>query len=120
MKTAISLLLFFCSFHLVIAQKQADREYINNHLINITKTEGYRNYKNIETLNQVADYIHSVFQEYCDTVYFQSYMVEGRTYRNVIGSIGIENKERIVVGAHYDVCGTKKALMITQVVLRDF
>ena len=31
--------------------------------------------------------------------------VDKNEYKNVIGSIGIENKKRIIIGAHYDVCG---------------
>jgi len=30
--------------------------------------------------------------------------VKGKTYKNVICSFGTENKKRIIVGAHYDVC----------------
>lgn len=35
-------------------------------------------------------------------------MVNGNTYKNVIGSIGIENKRHIIIGAHYDVCGDQQ------------
>lgn len=108
LKATISLLLFFCSFHSLIAQKQSDKEYIHNHLINITKTDGFRNYQNIEILDQVADYIYYTFQEYCDTVYFQNYTAGGHPYKNVIGSIGVENEKRVVVGAHYDVYGEQE------------
>jgi Zn-dependent M28 family amino/carboxypeptidase len=37
-------------------------------------------------------------------VIYQSYLVEGIEYKNVIGSINTHNNERIIVGAHYDVC----------------
>lgn len=90
------------------AQQRSDKEIIHNHLTAITKTGNYRNYRNINTLNEVADYIHSVFQNYCDTTYFQEYLADGRLYKNVIGSIGVPNKERIVIGAHYDVYGDQE------------
>lgn len=110
MKTRIFLLLLFlCVLPLyVIEAQQANKEIIHNHLTAITKTDKFRNYKNIETLNEIADYIHSVFSEYCDTVYFQEYLANGKTYKNVIGSIGVKNKERIIVGAHYDVYGDQE------------
>lgn len=90
------------------AQQHSDKGVIHNHLIAITKTENYRNYRNINTLNEVAGYIHSVFKKHCDTVYYQEYLADGRPYKNVIGSIGIKNKERIIVGAHYDVYGNQE------------
>ena len=35
----------------------------------------------------------------------QQYEVNGATYQNIIGSIGPETASRLIVGAHYDVCG---------------
>jgi hypothetical protein len=74
----------------------------------ITKTANSRNYRNIQTLNFVADYIFNELSKNCDTVYYQSYYVNGVEYKNVIGSIGIDKQERIVIGAHYDVCGDQE------------
>lgn len=74
----------------------------------ITKTPKSRNYKNLETLNSIADYIFEEFSKNCDTVYFQTYKVNGIEYKNVIGSIGIDKPERIIVGAHYDVAGEQE------------
>ena len=85
---------------------QSDNARIVQHLTKITKTDGYRNYKNISLLNQTAEYIFSIFQQYVDTVYYQPYQVNGETYKNVIGRLGSANdKPIIVIGAHYDVCG---------------
>lgn len=111
MKPTIFSLLLLLSISLaypVKAQHLSDKEIIDNHLTTITKTHKYRNYRNIGTLNEVADYIHSVFTKHCDTVYFQEYYADDRPYKNVIGSIGIKNRERIIVGAHYDVCGDQE------------
>jgi Zn-dependent M28 family amino/carboxypeptidase len=74
----------------------------------ITKTEKSRNYRNTDVLNAVADYLYGALTEYCDTVCFQSYQVNGVEYKNVIGSIGIDKAERIVIGAHYDVAGDQE------------
>ncbi|NCP44946.1 MAG: peptidase M28, partial [Flavobacteriales bacterium] len=82
----------------------SDTTIIKKHLTAITKTEAYRNHRNIEQLNKIADYIKSVFLQYSDSVFFQEYNVKGKTYKNVICSFGTENKKRIIVGAHYDVC----------------
>jgi len=86
-----------------------DSSLIVKHLTSITKTEGYRNYKNIQLLDKTADYIFSIFQQYADTVYFQPYLVEGRTYKNVVCRFGSTSKKPlIIVGAHYDVCGNQE------------
>jgi hypothetical protein len=86
----------------------SDTLRIENDLKIITKTTNSRNYKNIETLNFVADYIFDELSKNCDTVYFQPYFVDGIEYKNVIGSIRTEKPERIVVGAHYDVAGDQE------------
>jgi len=88
---------------------QSDSLRIVQHLKTITKTDGYRNYQNISLLNQTAEYIFSVFQQYADTVFYQPYPVEGVTYKNVVCRLGNTNhKPLVVVGAHYDVCGNQE------------
>lgn len=81
---------------------------IKNDLKNITQTKHSRNHKNIKTLNTVAGYIKSQLTKVCDSVAFQPYLVDGKTYKNVIGSIGITNKKRLIIGAHYDVFGNQQ------------
>ncbi len=100
-----------CTDHRSDAQEslpKADSVLITSHLTKITKTEGYRNYRNIPLLNQTADYILSVFRQYADTAWFQPYVADGRTYKNVVCRFGRSNKPIIVVGAHYDVCGDQE------------
>jgi len=88
---------------------QSDSICIMQHLQSITKTNGYRNYKNVPLLNRTAEYIFSVFRQYADTTYFQPYQVNGITYKNVICRLGSGNKKPlVVVGAHYDVCGNQE------------
>lgn len=94
--------------HQCMSMHQSDTARIKSHLTAITKTEAYRNHKNIEQLNQSADYIMSVFELYADSTYFQEYTVNGLVYKNVVCSFGTEHKERIIVGAHYDVCGNQE------------
>ena len=71
----------------------------------LTKEIGIRNFQNLKALNQAADYIAETFKMYSDTVYEQPYVVNGRTYKNIICSFGERTAPRIIVGAHYDVCG---------------
>ena len=85
-----------------------DSNRVKADLVAITQTPNSRNYLNVATLDQVADYIKAELGKVCDSVYFQTYRVGGKTYRNVVGSIGLQYAERMVVGAHYDVCGNQQ------------
>lgn len=93
----------------ITATAQSDHNLIEKHLTAITKTDGYRHYKNLPVLNQVADYIYNVFGEYADTVYYQTYDVNGSEYKNVVCRFGTKiDKPVMVIGAHYDVCGDQE------------
>lgn len=87
------------------ASGQADSVLIKNHFLKIVDTDLPRSYENVKTLNAVAAYIHDVFSQYGDSTVYQDFEVYGFTYRNVITSFGPKDAPRIVVGAHYDVCG---------------
>ena len=96
--------LVFCGY----VNGQSDSLLIEKHLNRITKTDIPRNYKNIMTLNNAAQYIFDEFDKYADTTYFQSYEVYGKTYKNVICVFDVPETETIVIGAHYDVCGDQE------------
>lgn len=107
----ISLVLLPCAFAEIFSASDSlfsDTVRIKNGLTAITITRLSRNFKNTETLNHVAGYIYGEFLKNCDSVGFQTYDVGGITYKNVIGSIGMEKPQRIVIGAHYDVCGEQE------------
>jgi Zn-dependent M28 family amino/carboxypeptidase len=105
MKIIITLLFSLVWMNILTAQN-ADTSIIHKHLQKITQTELPRNYKNIPTLNSVADYIFREFSKYADTTYFQEFLDdEKNSYKNVIAVLGPKNAPTIVLGAHYDVCG---------------
>ena len=64
-----------------------------------------RNYQNIFSLNQVADFIATKFREIGLSVYFQEFEVNGKIYKNVIASFNTQYEKRFVFGGHYDVAG---------------
>lgn len=102
---ANTLMLFFLvATNPCLATNIADTTIIKSHLTAITKTEKFRTHRNVDQLNKTADYIKTVFSKYADSVLIQEYSVGGTVYKNVICSFGTENKKRIIVGAHYDVC----------------
>ncbi|WP_082384214.1 M28 family peptidase [Chryseobacterium sp. ERMR1:04] len=86
----------------------ADINLVKEHLRALTQTPEFRNYKNLDQLNTIAEYIHQNFNKYSDNTSFQEYQVGEETYKNVICSFGTENKKRIIIGAHYDVCGDQQ------------
>lgn len=86
----------------------ADTVQIKSHLTAITKSSQFRNHQNVDQLNKIAAYIHDVFVKYADTVYEQPYKVDGITYKNVICSFGTKYTKRLIIGAHYDVCGNQQ------------
>ena len=108
LRAAILLFLLLFVSSACFATYKADTTRIKAHLKAITKTEKFRTYRNIDQLNQSADYIKSIFGKYADTVYFQTYQVNGEVYKNVICSFGTEHTKRIVIGAHYDVCDNQE------------
>ena len=71
----------------------------------LTKIQPSRNYRNIHSLEKVVSYIHHRFSKDGLSVEIQPFQAEKATYKNVIGICGKEKQERIIVGAHYDVCG---------------
>ena len=91
-----------------IPSNKSDVERVRNDLTQITKTGNFRYYLNPDALNYTADYIYSELAKNCDTVYYQEFKVNNITYKNVVASIGTDKKERIVIGAHYDVCGKQE------------
>lgn len=89
-------------------QQLSDTSLIRNHLVQLTKSDAFRHHKNPKQLNKTAGYIRNEFLKYADSVSYQEYEVKGTVYRNVIASFGTNNRQHIIVGAHYDVCGEQE------------
>jgi Zn-dependent M28 family amino/carboxypeptidase len=87
-----------------ISFAQADTNILLTHLKTLVETHGSRYYKDTATLNNAADYIKTEFKKYSVSVSEQMYEVKGRKYKNIICSFDTSHAERIVIGAHYDVC----------------
>ena len=95
-------LLWFCP---LINASAADTTLMRAHFNAIIGTPEPRNFMNIESLNQVATYIYDQFNLYGDSTVYQDFQIDGNYYKNVITSFGPRTGKRIIVGAHYDVCG---------------
>jgi hypothetical protein len=87
----------------------SDTLRIKTDLTVITQTERPRNYRNTVILDKVAAYIRSEFLKETPSVSEQKFKASrGIEYKNIIASFGPEGAERIIVGAHYDVCGEQQ------------
>lgn len=64
-----------------------------------------RDWRHADNLDRCADFIAVRFREAGADVKYQTFVVQGREYRNVIGRFGTGGGPRIVVGAHYDTFG---------------
>ncbi|GAB5418788.1 MAG: M28 family peptidase [Crocinitomicaceae bacterium] len=89
-------------------QQLADTLVMYEHLEFLTKSERFRNHEDIERLDSVAAYIFRDFDQFADTTFYQEFQVGEKTYRNVVCSFGPRDAERIIIGAHYDVCGSQE------------
>lgn len=83
----------------------SDTANIKKSLELIINTPKPRHYKNVEILDTVAARIKSELFKYTERVSEQKFLVRNTEYKNIVASFGPENAERIIVGAHYDVCG---------------
>jgi len=73
----------------------------------LTSIVPFRNYLNLEALQKAAGYIHSELGK-CGTMpVVQSWLAEGKSYQNIIASYNPTQQKRLIVGAHYDVCGNQ-------------
>jgi Zn-dependent M28 family amino/carboxypeptidase len=106
-KILIGFLFIFTAYYGNVSA-QSDTALINAHLKTITKTPKFRNHSNIDQLNLIADYIKTTLKKSSDSISIQEYNVDQKTYKNIICSFGTENKKRIIIGAHYDVCGDQE------------
>lgn len=82
----------------------ADSIKLKEHVNKLTHTSKPRNNNNIEALNEAADYISAQLKEYGYEVEEQKFKVGNKEYKNLICFYGPKDAERLIVGAHYDVC----------------
>lgn len=73
----------------------------------LTSVQPPRNYKNLTSLKKVATYIYDELAKAGCQVSYQSFTASGKEYQNVIGLVKGKSDTRIIVGAHYDVCGNQ-------------
>lgn len=83
----------------------ADTSQLRRHLVALISTPEPRNYQHLPSLNQAARYIEQQLAAAGAQPTRQPYEVQGATYYNVVGRFGPATGPRLIIGAHYDVCG---------------
>jgi Zn-dependent M28 family amino/carboxypeptidase len=71
----------------------------------LTSITPARNYQHLASLEKAAKYIEQEFVKAGANTSRQTWRARGKPYHNVITSYNSEKRKRLVVGAHYDVCG---------------
>jgi hypothetical protein len=84
---------------------KAEKERMYEDVKFLTELRPYRNYQNKESLKKVCEHIKRVFLDARFTVSEQKWMVGHEEFTNIIGIYQPNKTNRLVVGAHYDVCG---------------
>jgi len=75
------------------------------HVDYLSSLEPFRSYRNPDSLNRAAGYIENLFHHYSLKTSTQRYQYEGNEYKNIIAFYGDPGLPKIIIGAHYDVCG---------------
>jgi hypothetical protein len=83
----------------------ADTARLGRHLRYLTSRQPARSAAHPTVLDSVAAYLARHLQAAGGRVARQPVPADGTTYQNVIASFGPEAGPRLIIGAHYDVCG---------------
>jgi len=83
----------------------ANEDILYRHVKFLTTLKPFRNYQNLESLEKVCHYLRREFDKYGLEPVDQAFTVRGSEYKNILASYNREKQRRIIVGAHYDVCG---------------
>ena len=84
---------------------KANKDRIYRDVEFLTSISPARNYRNLRSLGKVSDYIQEELKKIGAKPSAQHWKADGKEYQNVITSYNPQKKKRLVVGAHYDVCG---------------
>ena len=71
----------------------------------LTSISPARSYQHLSSLEKVCIYIEDELQKAGAKTERQTWRAEGAEYVNVLCSYNVEKTSRLIVGAHYDVCG---------------
>ena len=70
----------------------------------LTEIRPFRNYQNLESLENVVTYIKEQLSDINVGHAEQRWLAEGNEYKNILCSYQPQKQKRLIMGAHYDVC----------------
>lgn len=73
----------------------------------LTELRPFRNYQNPDSLEEVCLYIENEFNAAGLKTIKQKWIADNKEYTNVIALYNEGQNDRLIVGAHYDVCGNQ-------------
>lgn len=82
-----------------------DVDRLKIHVETLCSIDPPRSHAHPASLLEAATYIERELRKHTDRVTVQEFDVNGVTYQNVSALFGPQSGSRLVVGAHYDVCG---------------
>ena len=62
----------------------------------LTQIQPPRNFRNIDSLNNVALYLENRFQDIGLKTFFQEFIVDGNEYKNVIATLNPQYEKRLI------------------------
>ena len=71
----------------------------------LTSINPPRNYRHLDSMKKAAEYINAELKSAGADTEKQTWVAEGRAYENIIATYNPQQSRRLIVGAHYDVCG---------------
>jgi Zn-dependent M28 family amino/carboxypeptidase len=83
----------------------ANKERLYNDVAYLTSITPARNVYHPQSLEAAANYIETEFNQLGAQPFHQVWEAGGKPYKNIIVSYNAEKESRLIVGAHYDVCG---------------
>lgn len=84
---------------------KADKNRLYRDVSYLTGIQPSRNWQNLSSLSVVARFINCEFNSAGLVGEEQNWTAKGNQYKNIIASYNPENEKRLIIGAHYDVCG---------------
>ncbi len=101
---AVTTPVFFTSYNESATAIPVSAERLKQDVAALVGTPKPRNYQNLASLNAAAQYIKTEFEALGVEAEEQKFSVGGNEYKNIICSFGPQDAERLIIGAHYDVC----------------
>jgi hypothetical protein len=90
---------------LLASAQTTDTARLGRHLRYLTSRQPARSAAHPAVLDSVAEYLARHLRAAGGRVARQPFQADGIIYQNVIASFGPETGPRLIIGAHYDVCG---------------